>query len=189
MVDHLLREKRLLLAGRHMKRGTGLPQAYYQTVECLTFSCGKVECPGLSSNKNYYYIDLPELASFRDAVAYLGPISDEAPFYQVSISGLQSHTRRFGLTRPRYTVINSRAVFKEDPGITRVRLRAVLWDPTQGLCGGNKNEFEYPIATHDVHELTVMVLKQLLSTLPVPADTTNDATNQGPQGDPQLRDL
>jgi hypothetical protein len=182
-VDHLIRQKRLVLAGSQAARGTGIDQAYYQQINCLEIKCSEVECKGptrsFKSGKSYDYIDLPEIASFRDAIAYLGSVDGSCGFQQVNQSAFHTN-QRFGLELPQYTLIGKRAFIKHKPAGRYFSLNAVLWDPAHGLCGQDKINFSYPVDTHDVHELELLCLKQILSTLQIPGDRVNDATNQQP---------
>lgn len=171
-------EKRGLMIARHARRGTGIPTAYYQTITCLEMKCDSVVCKGLDSKVKYHYIEIPILSSCRDAVAYFGSVDRMVSFFPVNFAAFNAKTRRFGRSgMPLYMIIQDKAIIKNPPNGVSFMLEAVLNDPAHGLCGQKLDDFLYPIDTGDVHEFTIMCLKQILSTLNIPPDPVNDAAN------------
>lgn len=177
LVEQVMREKRMLLIGQQARTRAGVSSAYYQEINCLELQCGKVECKGISTNRQHHYITVPELASYRDAIWFLGSTDGSVEFQPTSLGGYNSRHQRFGMYVPRYTIIGNKALIKDPPNGKYVRMIAVLWDPAQGLCGASKDDADYPMDDRDISKLVLLCIQQLLSTK-TPSDLINDATNQ-----------
>lgn len=170
----VIADKRKMLLQRDYGRGLGVAMSYYQQIDCLEVKCAAVECLGLPSGVTYHYVDLP--AGTSDHLAYLGKADGSLPFDHRPLMSFNSGIQgRFNITAPFFTVLQDRAFIKRIPdGMDLLRLVAILYDPVEMGCRRLLASESYPIPDANVHELEVLVLKQLLSTLPIPADLNND---------------
>lgn len=159
------------------ERGTGIDQAYYQQLDCIEVKCGTVTCPGIGQVDSLQYADISVVEAGRDGIAFLGSLDAEVKFERRSLTAfIHAIDPRFGSRKPLYTVIGDRLAFKFVPaGLVRLTLHAVLEDPMANTCMPLAENSPYPMPNNRVHELEVLCLKQLISTLPIQADSINDA--------------
>ena len=175
-IDYLVRSVRSRMVISDSERGTGIDQAYYQQVDCIEVKCGKVSCPGIGEDDDLQYADISVVESGRDGIAFLGTIDGDAIQRRSLTSFIHAIDPRFGVKKGIYTVIKDRLVFKYLPaGVSRLRMHAVLEDPMAKTCMPLAENDPYPMPNNRVHELEVLCLKQLISTLPIQPDTVNDA--------------
>lgn len=179
-VEKLIRDKRSLLINSQAKNGLGVDQAYYQVVDCLEIICGTVNCPGIPRGYKYHYVETKKIESFKGSIAYLGLIDGVHPFSQIPLSAFLNHVPvRFGKEYPVFTVIDGKALLKSPPsGVAYLRGIMVLENPVEGVCEEDAYRAEYPVPNSIVHQLELLCLKQLFSTLPIQPDTTNDAVDR-----------
>jgi len=176
-IDQVMHQQRALLIAQY-GRGTGVPQSYYQIIDCLEIQCGEVECYGIKSGVKHNYIVVPLISSIRDAVSYLGTVDGQMNFTEMSLSGFNAQGGRFGRKPPAFTLIQDKALLKDLPPVKIIRLVAVLYNPSHGLCGQSIDDFLYPIDDEDIAKLTTLSIKQIASTLNIPPDIQNDAAGQ-----------
>ena len=179
-LEKLVRDKRSLIINDQAKRGLGVDQSYYQVIDCLEVLCGEVECPGIPRGFKYYYVDIKEVESFAGSISYLGTIDGQNPFVRVSVSAfLTNLPSRFGKNYPVFTVVSGKALLKSPPSaVAFLRGIMVLENPTEGVCEEDAYRAQYPVPNSVMHQLELLCLKQLFSTLPIQPDTTNDATDK-----------
>lgn len=187
-INQVMHQQRSLLIAQYA-RGTGIPQSYYQSLDCIQVECGEVECVGIKSGVQYHYATIPTVSSIRDAVYYFGSVDGNISFVELSIAAFNANSTRFGRSNPGFTIIQNKALLKNMPaiGIKKMRLVAVLYDPAHGLCGQNADDFLYPIDDEDIGKLTLLCIKQISSTLNIPADVVNDSADQPVQVTGQRR--
>lgn len=180
-IDKVIRDKRSLLVNSYGKRGLGVDQQFYSMVDCLTLQCGVVECAGVSAGIRHHYINMPDTEAITGAIAYLGNIDGEIPFEERSFPAfMHAIPGRFGKSNPIFTVVGQIALVKFQPtGLELLRLNAILTDPIAGNCRTTAIQEPYPIPNDKVHELELLVIKQLLATQPIQPDRVNDAADTG----------
>ena len=178
-IDKVIRDKRSLLVNSYGKRGMGVDQQFYSMLDCLTLQCGAVECVGVPSGIRHHYITVPEVEAITGSIAYLGNITGSVPFEERAfVSFMQAVPGRFGKTQPIFTVVGRTALVKYQPaGLEFIRLNAILTDPIAGSCRVTAKEEPYPIPNDKLHELELLVIKQLLATQPIQPDRLNDAAD------------
>lgn len=184
-IDKLIRDKRSVLIKRSGDRGLGVDQAYYQELRCLKIQEDEIVCEGYRSGVRHKYVEVPALESFPGSVAYLGTVDGKTQFMGRGLTAfLNAIPGRFCHKKPVYSVIGDRAYLKFIPHDLKVlRLFAVLEDPSKNTCITDFEVTMYPIPNNQVHTLEVMAIKQLLATIPIEPDTTNDAADRAiPQG-------
>lgn len=180
-IDKIIRDKRSKLIQSAANRGLGVDSMYYQQIDCLEIKCDEVKCAGVSLGVKYDHVTIPVVESFRGSIAWLGTLDGKVQFGELSLSGfLNIQKNRFGKGKPCFTVIGTTALIKYAPsGLSRLQMHAVLEDPLRDLCKITNVDSPYPVPNSAVHDIEVMCLKQLMSTLSIPADMTNDAEDSG----------
>lgn len=180
-LDELMNQQRSLLISQY-GRGTGIPQSYYQIIDCIKVECGQVECAGMKSGVMYHYATIPTVSSIRDAIAYLGPVDGSLAYLELSVGAFNASSGRFGRKPPGYTLIQDKALLKDlyPANIKKLRMIAVLYNPSQGLCGGSVDDLIYPIDDEDIGKLTTLCIKQVMSTINIKQDMQNDAVDAAP---------
>lgn len=180
-IDYKIREIRSLLINQQARRGLGVDQGYYQTLSCLTIDKDRLICSGYDSGVVQPYIQIPVPEDFRGAIAFLGTVDHSMSFEYKPLSAfLMAVPDRFCVQQAMYTVIGDRAYLKFPPaGLELLTMTAVLQDPAKNKCITDFERTPYPLPQHMVHSLEVICIKQLLATLPIAADTENDATDEG----------
>lgn len=175
-IDYLIRTIRSQMASEDSSRGTGIDQAFYQTIDCLEVKCGTVKCAGRTM-EDTSYVEIPVITSGRDGIAFLGSI-DGSGFSRRSLTAFVYGplANRGGVKTPFFTVMVDRILLKNVPGSMKLlRMHAVLEDPMAKSCLPLTQNDAYPIPDNRVHQLELMCIKQLLATLPITADQVNDA--------------
>lgn len=182
-IDKQIRSIRSLLLAEELNRGLGIDQAFLQVIDCLQVKCDKVTCNGNTLPFKTHFVDVPPITSHGSNPIYLGLIDGTLPFERVSYSAfLQWTGGSFSFKRPAYALIDGMALLKFFPiGTKWIRLVAALDDPMNGGCVTLKENDPYPLPERLVHQLELLVIKQLLSTLPIPGDLVNDAVDAAPQ--------
>lgn len=175
-IDYLIRTIRSQMASEDSARGTGIDQAFYQTIDCLEIKCGTVKCAGRTI-EDTSYVEIPVVTSGRDGIAFLGSV-DGIGFSRRSLTAFiyGPASNRGGVKKPFFTVMVDRILLKNVPGSMKlVRMQAVLEDPMTKSCLPLTQNDAYPIPDNRVHQLELLCIKQLLATLPITADQVNDA--------------
>jgi hypothetical protein len=175
-IENLVREKRSLLIHDRAKTGLGVESAYYQDLSCLTITQEKLLCGGEDAGGVHACITVPSIERFRGAIAYLGRTSGDRPFGELGLSAfLRNAPDRFCRHTPVFTVLPGKIYLKNvDPGMETVRMIAVLEDPRADTCILDFEEAPYPVPAHALHQLELLCLKQMMSTLPIRPDRVND---------------
>lgn len=176
----LVADKRALLIRQEGERGLGISTNWTQTIDCLKVQQGTLSCEGRNTLFQQQYLDAPDLIQDHNSILYLGTLDGLTPFRYTGLSGfLHAMPGRFGKTTPVYTVNEGKILLKFNPcGLTYLRLVAALADPSdpdKAACALIKLDEHYPVPPAFVHQLELLVIKQLLSTQPIPADTVNNA--------------
>lgn len=183
-----VRDVRSVLIKNQLKEMRMLDPALYQEICCLEIKCKELECNGIKTGKTEYYVELPkleyDLGSYT--VKYLGSVDKMTPFNRKSFQGFQyGQASLYTGDKPYYTIVGSTALLQNLPttGAKFMCLVAILEDPLDGGCYTATENDPYPLSNAMVHELELIVIKQLLSVLPVQPDLRNDATDN-PAGAP-----
>ena len=189
-IDKLIADKRAVLIGDQVRMGLGIDRAYFQEMDCLRISDHEVQCEGEPAGVTRRYIEIPLVFSAPGAIRYLGTADGLTQFHQRAYeSFLRDIPSRFCEPVPTFSVIGTRAYVNREPQIEFVRMVAVLVDPASNSCILSFEETPYPIPADKVHTLELLVLKQLLSTMPIVPDVKNNATDDtGQSGRAQIKD-
>lgn len=176
-LDHLIRSKRSLIIRERAKFGLGVDQAFYQDLTCLKVERAPIKCDGITTKTEYPRIPVPAVEQFRGSIAYLGKLNFKEPFAQLSLSAfLRSTTSRMCVTHPAYTLLDGYAYLSGlDLDTEIIRMVAVLENPAENKCILNFEDQDYPVPMDASHQLELLCLKQLMSTLPIRPDTSNNA--------------
>lgn len=189
-IDKLIADKRAVLIADQAYTGLGINRAYFQEMDCLRISDHEVQCEGESAGVTRRYVDLPLVLSVPGSIRYLGTVDGLTSFQQRAYeSFLRDVPSRFCEPVPTFSVIGKRAYVNREPQVEFVRMVAVLADPASNSCVLDFEETPYPIPADRVHTLELLVLKQLLSTLPIVPDNKNNAADDtGQSGRAQIKD-
>lgn len=206
---HLMNSARAILIAEDMKSGRNLAESYYQMKCCLELECDDIICGSIGSGQSVYFVRLPKLIDgigWRN-ITYFGTV--EFPKYR---KGLSANFDRYNLKgflglefqewagkRPAYviqggykdgdTTIDGNLAFVKNPttrGLKYVCVNGIWAEPEQSICDKEDYlEMEYPLPEIYVYRLELIVIKQLLSTEPVPGDPIQDGRdNTGTQSMP-----
>lgn len=185
-IEKLMSDKRALLLAEQMKGSLSLDVAWMTVVDCLDVQCGPVSCAGYVTELKEHYVMLPAIMTGRRAIQYFGTPAGQA-FENVSMLSFSSGSNTLlGKAQPVYTIVDGRAIIKNIPyGLKKIRIVAILKDPHKdenGIdCLPAAENREYPIPAELVHKLELLCIKQLLSTLPIAPDDTNDGADKNQQ--------
>lgn len=156
-----------------------IDSAYYQRICCLEVQCGPIQCKGFVSTKKETFVELPQVAyDISGAIAFFGTADFSTDFKYVPVYGypFSNHAPYTG-SFPTYMRVDNIAIIKNlDTAVKFLCMIALLEDPL-GSCLHLKADEEYPIPLGKVHQLELIVIKQLLSTLQIPHDITQNAVD------------
>lgn len=155
-----------------------LPDEAYQLVCCIEIACKKVTCNGVTLPDVTYYSELPDLLTGVDraSIKYLGLANFEKDFDRLPLSGwMNSDGSLWTSNEPVYTIVEDEAWYKNlpTPDIKYLCMVAAFAGPTS-VCDTSLND-PYPLPDDLVHKLELLTIKQILSTLPIPADEIQDS--------------
>jgi hypothetical protein len=90
--------------------------------------------------------------------------------------------------KPYYTIVGTEFKVGNIPttGLKYVCLIGILSNPLDGKCYTATENDPYPVPNHIVHELELIAIKQLMSTLNVPPDVKNNS-QENPRIDNVIR--
>lgn len=183
-----IRDVRSLLIRNQLREQRMLDPALYQEICCLEIKCRQTTCNGIKSGADEYYVELPKIENGVGfcAIKYLGTIDKLNAFNHKNYQGyLYGQSSPYTGDKPYYTIVGSEALIKNLPttGGKYLCLIAILEDPLNGGCYMANENDPYPVSNVMVHELELIVIKQLMSVLNVQPDLKNDATDN-PSGAP-----
>lgn len=176
-LENVIRTKRALLVREHEKPGMGVPQEYYQDLSCLEVIRSMEVCDGEDTGIERVTVKIPWLVGGRSAIAYFGKLDTiTGGFMGVNLPTFVSgYSGRFCQDKIMYTHVGDELWVKGLPEeVDRVRLIAILEDPAYLKCFPDFEQMEYPMPSSMVHTLETLCLKQLMSTLPITPDISND---------------
>lgn len=182
-IEKLMADKRAVLLAEAMKGRISLEDDWYTVVDCLEVKCGPVSCKGYSSSRTEHYVTMPSVFGGRYGIRFFGTPAGHAFEEFPLFSFLAGNTRILGKSQPVYTVIDDKAIIRNLPyGLKMIRVIAILKEPHKDdesiSCLPAREDEEYPMPMQLVHKLELLVIKQLLSTLPIPPDIANDGADK-----------
>lgn len=186
-IHHHIRNVRSLLLDEEISAGIGLDPAFLQIIDCLEVKCDRVVCNGRALPFATKYVDMPSISSKVGNPTYLGLVDGSLAFERLSYTAWLNFTGgSFAFRRPAYALVDGMAILKYIPPNTKwLRLVGALDDPINGGCMLLGENDTYPIPQRLVHKLELLVIKQLMSTLPIAGDPVNDAADPQTVGAPQ----
>lgn len=191
-LDHEIRAVRSQLIKEFARRNVGIPNDFYQRICCLEVQCDQIICNGVPLPHNTPYIQLPSLENVPFNPAYIGTVDGRWQFSRIPFTSFHFYTGgSFNRMQPAFALIEDKALLKLPHQLAEVKtlcLYGILEDPTEDTCITLTENDPYPLPNNLVHQLEIMVLKQLMSTLSIPADTENSsADEQATQPMPKTR--
>lgn len=175
-IDKVIRDKRALMCRQQDTARFGNDPRYYQDMSCLEVSKEKIHCSGEFSGHSFWSVAVPQTIDVSGAIQYLGTIDLKTPFQYKGITAFLNNTGgRFCIKEPIYTFTTERAYLQNCPDVELLRMIAILEDPRQNTCILDFEQDDYPFPSSHQHQLEVLCIKQILSTLQIPADQKNDA--------------
>jgi len=155
---------------------------FYQVIDCIEVKCDKVVCKGITTSHYDTYADLPHTESVGKGVVYFGTIDGNIQFTEKSYTGFLYGSYALASGRmPYYTIVGNRAFIRNmpDKSIKFLRIVAILDNPLEHMegCKYDARELHFPMPQNIIYQLEIIVIKQLLSTLNIPADETNNASD------------
>lgn len=178
LIKNLLREKRTI------------DNNFYQEICCLEVQCRNITCAGVDSGEVEYYVDAPSLEDLGgNEVIYFGTADKRTEFSSRNYMGkLYGNYSAWTGNKPYYTIVGSEFKIGNIPtnGLKYVCLIGILSNPFEGKCYSLTENDPYPVPNHIVHELELIAIKQLMSTLNVPPDVKNNS-QENPRIDNVIR--
>jgi hypothetical protein len=178
LIKNLLREKRTI------------DNNFYQEICCLEVQCRNITCAGVDSGEVEYYVDAPSLEDLGGhEVIYFGTADKRTEFSSRNYMGkLYGNYSAWTGNKPYYTIVGTEFKIGNIPttGLKYVCLIGILSNPFEGKCYSLTENDPYPVPNHIVHELELIAIKQLMSTLNVPPDVKNNS-QENPRIDNVIR--
>ena len=184
LVYHLIRQYRSTLIKEEFLQLKRVSDSLYQSCHCLEIQCREVDCDGESSGTVQNYVTLPQLESSIgwSNIKYFGSIDGQNPYYRRTHQGfLYNGESEFTPHNKTFTVIGNEAILNKLPSKTAkyITLIGVLEDPL--ACKSKKCENigvddPYPVPSHMITKIELLVVKALNMGLGHVPDPVNDAT-------------
>ena len=184
LIFHLIRQYRSTLIKEEFLQHKRVSDGLYQTCYCLEIQCREIECDGESSGESEYYVDLPALEHSIgwNNIKYFGSLDGRTPYYRRNHQGfLYNGESEFTPHNKIFTVIGNEAILNKIPSKSAkyISMTAVLEDPLK--CRNKKCDVAtlddpYPLPSHMITKIEMLVIKQLASALGINPDPVNDAT-------------
>jgi len=184
LIYHLIRQYRSTLIKEEFLQHKRVTDGLYQSCHCLEIKCREIECDGESSGVNQYYVELPALEHSIGwmNIKYFGSLDGLNPYYRRNHQGfLYNEDSEYTPHNKIYTIIGNEAILNKPPSKTAkyITMLAVLEDPLK--CRNNKCQVEtvddpYPVPSHMITKIEMLVIKQLSQSLGINPDPVNDAT-------------
>jgi len=177
-----VRDVRSLLIKSFYRENKFIGPEMYQEICCLEIQCRQLECNGIKTGEIEYFIELPRLETSVGfaAIKFLGSADKKLSFTRKSWQGYMfGDSSPWTGNKPFYTIVGDEARIRKLPttGAKYACLIGLLEDPLDGKCYMLSENDPYPISNNMVHELELIVIKQLMSTLQIPPDQRNNATD------------
>ena len=200
-VLHQLNIVRATLIKDYFDKEGKIEESNYQLKCCIPVECERIICNGLDSGEKVWYSPLPDLiegVGWKN-ITYFGNVE----FGKIN-RGLHNKWDRYNFNgwlsveyqewigrRPAYTIIGgykagtteidgNLALLKNIPntGARSICVLGLFVNPEEGLCDEEDiMQLEYPISSNLIYKLQLVVIKQILSTEPMPGDDTNNAND------------
>lgn len=187
-IYYKIRAIRGVLLNQLVSENSALDGSWYQRINCLELKCDKIVCNSVGLDESYSYVDLPHTEAVSGGLVYLGSADFTTSWQQISWLGFQfSDGSQMNGRLPIYTVIGDRAFIKNLPTDCSkyVGLVGILENPIGDGCYTLKENEDYPIPSNQLYKLELLVKKDIMSTLQIPADQFNNA-NDDPRADKEV---
>ncbi len=180
----LANKMRMTLINEEIK-AKGINAAYYQRVCCLEVECHRMGCTinGIfyPSTSIIWEVKLPKLISAAGdkAILYVGTDQFLSGWTPMSFAAWMSIEGNQWTSRlPSYTRVGSSIWLKNAPTSDLKYICAILLlaSPIDS-CDWNDETSEYPVP--DEYKLTLLMKKDIMSTMGFPKDKQHDATDPG----------
>lgn len=153
----------------------------YTSECCLEVECSNLVCNGIDSGDKEFFVRIPKVEASLgyDAIKYFGTTDKKSPFRRTNYKGkLFSSYETFTGRAPQFTIVDDKAILENMPtqGMKFVCMIAVFEDP-RNVC---KENDPFPIARHLLHKLELLVIQQLMSTLNIGPDESNNGRDDVP---------
>ena len=191
-----MNQMRALLIKSEYERIKGLSDEFYQSVCCLEVKCREIECGGYGSGDKQFYVELPEMPGgimWAD-IKYLGLTDFKTGFERLSLTGWQNRDGNYySYNMPGYMIMTDptdsnkqNAILTMSPTSGLKYLCAIgVFKNASGLCDAVLQDEIFPIPDYLVHQLELLVIKQIGATTVFPPDTVNDTSDFGRQPNKQ----
>jgi len=190
LVYKMVHEIRGILIRNRLKENRALDANLYQEITCLEVECRNLICNNVDSGDIEYYVSAPALDDLGGyEVMYFGSADKKQEFSSRNFMGnLYGNNSPWTGHKPYYTVVGSEFKIGNPPtsGLKYVCLIGILSNPLNGKCYSVGENDPYPIPSNMIHELELIALKQLMSTIRNPDDMKNNA-QENPTLDSQIK--
>jgi hypothetical protein len=180
LIYKMVKQTRSTMAKNRYKEVGSVDELMYQEICCLKVNCKEIVCNGIPSGEQEYYVDLPILEDIYGNIKYFGSGDKKYSFTEKTFRGsLYAKNSPYTHSLPYFTRIQNRAILGNmpTPDMEFVCIIALLADPLNGGCYLLDESNDFPLSSNMIHELELICIKQLLSTLQIAPDNKNDANN------------
>ena len=184
LIYHMIRQYRSTLIKEEFLQLKRISEALYQQCHCLEIKCREIDCDGESSGQIQNYVELPPLEQ-SDGYAnikYFGSVNGKDPYYRRSYQGfLYNEESEYTPHNKTFTIVGNEAILNKLPSKSAkyITMVAILEDPLKcktKKCDSLTVDDQYPIPSHMITKIEMLVTKQLNLGLGNTPDPINDAT-------------
>jgi hypothetical protein len=173
-----------LLIKNRLRESRSLDEQLYQEICCLEVKCREVICNGKKSGAKEFFVEIPLLEAVGPyAIKYFGTVDRLTPFNRRNYLGkLFGNASPWTGKKPFYTLVGEEAVLGNLPTTAFKYMCGIflLEDPLNGKCFMQTENDNYPVSMNMAHELELIVIKQLMSTINIRPDTQNTTRDDSP---------
>ncbi len=179
LIEDMVLDVRASLIVEYYRSKRFLEDSFFQINDAVLIESEKVTpVAGISEENPDIFAKVPALQSNvgYSNIRYFGTFDGRNGFARLSISGFNATDGKlFTRNDSYYTVSGTKFLIKNMPnlGIKYLRLIAVSYDPREVPNYDPTKDF--PLPGGMIHKAELICIKQLMSTLGLPADVINDA--------------
>jgi hypothetical protein len=180
LIYKMVKQVRSTMAKNRYKEVGSVDELMYQEICCLEVKCTEIICNGTGSGTFEYSVDLPILEDIYGNIKYFGSGDKKYSFTEKNWRGhLYAKASPYTGNLPYFTRVQNRAIIGNipTPDMKFACIIALLADPLNGGCYLLDENDDFPISSNMIHELELICIKQLMSTLQIAPDNKNDANN------------
>jgi len=184
LIYKMVRQIRSVLIRERYKETQTVDDQMYQRICCIEVQCRNIQCNGVDSGVIEYYAEIPSLESLGGIeIKYVGTADMLHEFkYRNWSAKLYGDYSPWTGNKPFYTQYDSQMILGNMPtkGMKYICMIVLLDDPIGTGCYLLTENDQYPISGNMIHQLELIAIKQLMSSLKEIPDMKNNASEISP---------